>query len=79
MVVFFAVRPLVSGGFVDGLDYRGEPTPYSWPCIKLHLWHFDTCGFLWDNFWYYQSWWSDKVVYPPAAALELAGQRGAKH
>lgn len=60
---FFAVRPWLSGGFVwTGFDYRGEPTPYSWPCINSHFGILDTCGFPKDNFWYYQSWWSDKVV-----------------
>jgi beta-galactosidase len=60
---FFAVRPWLSGGFVwTGFDYRGEPTPYSWPCINSHFGIFDTCGFPKDNFWYYQSWWTDQPV-----------------
>src|SRR6185369_1678496 len=30
---FFAARKFTSGGFVwTGFDYRGEPTPYKWPC-----------------------------------------------
>lgn len=60
---FFAARPWLSGGFVwTGFDYRGEPTPYGWPCINSHFGILDTCGFPKDNFWYYQSWWSDKTV-----------------
>ncbi len=60
---YFAVRPWLSGGFVwTGFDYRGEPTPYSWPCINSHFGVFDTCGFPKDNFWYYQSWWTDRPV-----------------
>ena len=60
---FFAARPWLSGGFVwTGFDYRGEPTPYSWPCINSHFGILDTCGFPKDNFWYYQSWWSDQTV-----------------
>jgi beta-galactosidase len=60
---FFAVRPWLSGGFVwTGFDYRGEPTPYSWPCINSHFGILDTCGFPKDNFWYYQAWWTDKPV-----------------
>jgi beta-galactosidase len=59
----FAARPWLSGGFVwTGFDYRGEPTPYAWPCVNSHFGIMDTCGFAKDNFYYYQSWWSDRVV-----------------
>ncbi|HEV7924160.1 MAG TPA: beta-galactosidase GalA [Verrucomicrobiae bacterium] len=59
----FAARPWLSGGFVwTGFDYRGEPTPYSWPCINSHFGIMDTCGFAKDNFYYYQAWWSDRTV-----------------
>ena len=48
-------RPWLSGGFVwTGFDYRGEPTPYGWPCINSHFGILDTCGFPKDNFYYYQ-------------------------
>ncbi|HEV2391668.1 MAG TPA: beta-galactosidase GalA [Verrucomicrobiae bacterium] len=60
---FFAPRPWLSGGFAwTGFDYRGEPTPYGWPCINSHFGIVDTCGFPKDNFYYYQAWWSDKTV-----------------
>ena len=60
---FFAPRPWLSGGFIwTGFDYRGEPTPYGWPCINSHFGILDTCGFRKDNFWYYQAWWTDKPV-----------------
>jgi beta-galactosidase len=62
-VSFFAPRPWLSGGFVwTGFDYRGEPTPYGWPCINSHFGIMDTCGFPKDNYWYYQSWWTDRPV-----------------
>ncbi len=62
-VSFFAPRPWLSGGFVwTGFDYRGEPTPYGWPCINSHFGIMDTCGFPKDNFWYYQAWWIDRPV-----------------
>jgi len=62
-MTFFAPRPWLSGGFVwTGFDYRGEPTPYGWPCINSHFGIMDTCGFPKDNFWYYQSWWTDRPV-----------------
>jgi beta-galactosidase len=60
---FFAPRPWLSGGFVwTGFDYRGEPTPYSWPCINSHFGILDTCGFPKDNFWYYQAQWTKQPV-----------------
>jgi len=60
---YFAERPWLSGGFVwTGFDYRGEPTPYGWPCINSHFGVMDTCGFPKDNFYYYQSVWLDKPM-----------------
>jgi beta-galactosidase len=60
---FFAPRPWLSGGFVwTGFDYRGEPTPYGWPCINSHFGILDVCGFPKDNFYYYQSWWTTNSV-----------------
>ncbi len=58
-----AERPWMSGTFVwTGFDYRGEPTPYKWPCINSHFGSIDTCGFPKDNYYYYRSWWSDEMV-----------------
>jgi beta-galactosidase len=60
---FFATRPWLSGGFVwTGFDYRGEPTPYGWPCVSSHFGIMDTCGFPKDNYWYYQAWWGNRTV-----------------
>ena len=60
---FYDARPWSSGGFAwTGFDYRGEPTPYEWPCINSHFGIMDICGFPKDNFYYYQSWWTDKPV-----------------
>jgi len=60
---YFAPRPWLSGAFVwTGFDYRGEPTPYWWPCINSHFGILDTCGFPKDVFYYYQSWWTTNVV-----------------
>jgi len=56
-------RPFLSGGFAwTGFDYRGEPTPYGWPCISSHFGILDTCGFPKDNFFYYQAWWGSQPV-----------------
>ena len=60
---FYAARPFLAGAFVwTGFDYRGEPTPYGWPCISSHFGILDTCGFPKDDFYYYQSWWTDKPM-----------------
>jgi beta-galactosidase len=59
----YAARRFLGGGFVwTGFDYRGEPTPYGWPCINSHFGIMDTCGFAKDNFYYYQAWWGDHPV-----------------
>ncbi len=73
----FAARPWLSGGFVwTGFDYRGEPTPYAWPCINSHFGVMDTCGFAKDNFYYYQAWWSDRVVLHLLPHWNWAGKEG---
>ena len=59
----FAERAFLSGGFTwTGFDYRGEPSPYGWPCVSSHFGAMDTCGFPKDIFYYYQSWWGSKPV-----------------
>jgi len=60
---YYAAHPFTSGGFVwTGFDYRGEPTPYRWPCISSHFGLMDTCGFPKDIYYYYQAWWTDQPV-----------------
>jgi beta-galactosidase len=59
----YAEREFLAGGFTwTGFDYRGEPSPYKWPCISSHFGAMDTCGFPKDNYFYYQAWWTDKPV-----------------
>lgn len=58
-----AVHSYWLGGFVwTGFDYRGEPTPYSWPNINSHFGVMDMCGFPKNIFYYYKSWWTDEDV-----------------
>jgi beta-galactosidase len=60
--IYYA-RPWASGGFDwTGFDYRGEPTPYNWPCINSHFGSMDACGFPKDLFYYYQANWTLKPV-----------------
>lgn len=74
---FFATRPWLSGGFVwTGFDYRGEPTPYGWPCISSHFGIMDTCGFPKDNYWYYQAWWGGRPVLHLSPHWNWAGREG---
>jgi len=59
----YAERDFLAGGFAwTGFDYRGEPSPYSWPCISSHFGIMDTCGFPKDTYYYYQSWWGSKPL-----------------
>ena len=59
----YGAREFLSGGFAwTGFDYRGEPTPYGWPCISSHFGIMDTCGYPKDNFYYYRAWWGSKRV-----------------
>ena len=59
----FAERAFVAGSFGwTGFDYRGEPSPYGWPCISSHFGAMDTCGFPKDNYFYYQSVWLPKPM-----------------
>lgn len=74
---FFADRPWLSGGFVwTGFDYRGEPTPYGWPCINSHFGVLDMCGFPKDNFYYYQAWWTTNTVLHLLPHWNWAGKEG---
>jgi len=74
---YFADRPWLSGGFVwTGFDYRGEPTPYAWPCINSHFGILDVCGFPKDNFYYYQSWWTTNIVLHLLPHWNWAGKEG---
>jgi beta-galactosidase len=70
-------RPFLAGGFAwTGFDYRGEPTPYNWPCISSHFGIMDSCGFPKDNFFYYQAWWGSKPVLHLFPHWNWAGKEG---
>jgi beta-galactosidase len=73
----FSKRPWLSGGFVwTGFDYRGEPTPYGWPCVNSHFGVIDTCGFPKDNWWYYRAWWTKEPVLHLSPHWNWPGKEG---
>jgi beta-galactosidase len=73
----FAARPWLSGEFVwTGFDYLGEPAVQHWPCILCPFGIMDLCGFPKDNFFYYQSWWSDQTVLHLFPHWNWAGKEG---
>lgn len=74
---FYANREWLAGAFVwTGFDYRGEPTPYQWPCISSHFGVLDTCGFPKDVAFYYQAWWTDQPVLHLLPHWNWAGKEG---
>jgi len=51
--------PYMGGLFVwTGFDYRGEPTPYLWPCVSSHFGIMDLCGFPKDGYFAYKAAWN---------------------
>jgi beta-galactosidase len=45
-----------------GFDYRGEPTPYKWPCVTSHFGIMDLCGFPKDGYYAYKAAWTSEPV-----------------
>jgi len=55
--------PYLGGLFVwTGFDYRGEPTPYQWPCVTSHFGFMDVCGFPKDGYYAYKAAWTNEPV-----------------
>jgi beta-galactosidase len=55
--------PYLSGTFAwTGFDYRGEPTPYEWPCVTSHFGIMDLCGFPKDGYYAYKAAWTNNPV-----------------
>ncbi|MGB3007423.1 MAG: beta-galactosidase GalA, partial [Chitinophagaceae bacterium] len=53
-------HPFLGGTFVwTGFDYRGEPTPYMWPCVTSHFGFMDICGFPKDGYYAYKAAWTE--------------------
>ncbi|MFT4153793.1 beta-galactosidase GalA [Parafilimonas sp.] len=74
---FTEKRDWFMGGFAwTGFDYRGEPTPYTWPNINSHFGIMDVCGFPKTVYYYYQSWWSDSAIMHIAPHWNWKGDEG---
>ncbi len=72
-----AERDYMAGGYVwTGFDYKGEPTPYGWPCINSHFGIMDICGFPKDTYYYYQAWWKTKPIVHLLPHWNWAGKEG---
>lgn len=53
----------LTGVFVwTGFDYRGEPSPYKWPCVNSHYGVMDTCGFPKDGYYYHRAMFTEEPV-----------------
>lgn len=60
---YYLARPFLAGLFYwTGFDYRGEPTPYTWPAVSSQFGILDTCGFPKDSFYYLKAWWTEQPV-----------------
>lgn len=56
-----AERPFVAGAFVwTGFDYRGEPSPFTWPSAGSFFGMLDLCGFPKAAAWLHQAQWVDE-------------------
>ncbi|NEW05769.1 glycoside hydrolase family 2 protein [Paenibacillus sp. SYP-B3998] len=56
-------HPFLTGVFLwTGFDYRGEPSPYRWPCVNSHFGIMDTCGFPKDVYFYLKSVWTEEPM-----------------
>lgn len=74
---FYAARQFLPGGFAwTGFDYRGEPTPYSWPAISSYFGIVDTCGYPKDTFYYYQSVWGEEPMLHLFPHWNFKGEEG---
>ncbi len=59
----YAARPYLGGMYIwTGFDYRGEATPFDWPSVESYFGMVDACGFPKDDYYYLQSWWTDKTT-----------------
>jgi beta-galactosidase len=71
---FIQTYDYISGDFIwTGIDYLGESR---WPSKLASVGALDTCGFKKDNFYFYQSLWSNKPVLHLLPHWNWAGKEG---
>ena len=60
---YYSSRPWLGGLFYwTGFDYRGEPSPLSWPATGSQFGILDYCGFPKDEAFYLKSCWVDEPM-----------------
>ena len=60
---FTRKRDYFAGIFIwTGFDYRGEPTPFTWPSVSSQFGIMDTCGFAKDSFYFNQACFTTKPM-----------------
>jgi len=66
---YYANRPWLGGLFYwTGFDYRGEPSPLSWPATGSQFGIFDYCGFPKEEAFYLKSCWNTEPMVHVAPA-----------
>lgn len=70
-------NPYLTGVFIwTGFDYRGEPTPYRWPCVNSHFGIMDTCGFPKDIYYYMKAAWTEEPMVHAFPHWNWTGREG---
>lgn len=71
--------PYLGGLFVwTGFDYRGEPTPFTWPSVASQFGFMDVCGFPKDGYYAYKAAWTDIPTVHIFPHWNWAGKEGQK-
>jgi len=71
--------PYLGGLFVwTGFDYRGEPTPFTWPGVASQFGFMDVCGFPKDGYYAYKAAWTDIPTVHIFPHWNWAGKEGQK-
>ena len=56
-------RPYIAGSFIwTGFDYKGEPSPFGWPCVSSKFGILDICGVPKDMSFYFKAWWGNQPL-----------------
>ncbi|MCQ2335484.1 MAG: DUF4982 domain-containing protein [Paludibacteraceae bacterium] len=74
---FYVERPWLGGLFYwTGFDYAGEPNPMVYPAVSSEFGLLDNCGFMKDEAYYLQAWWTDKPTLHILPHWNLEGHEG---